>query len=365
MFLCGVDVRKITRLSTSKCCLVYQRCVAFFWIVYILHVIASYKIGDNSSEQTVKEILARKIPDVIAFLIWLILWNKQRKISVLLNDIHCLQLAFKMKFHFLWAQLGTIIVIAVPSIAWLTMTQPFVEEGCRLLVKYYTLDLFDLSRVQNCNILYFIMAWNQFTIYTLRTCVVVLYIIICCLMRNVLNAHSENGSQKISNNSSSSDYICLNQYFTTYDNIIECLKSLEKLMSFPIFLIQISECFSIFYGFVIKDYDIRKSWMKSFSIGIAYDSILSLISFLCVSFAASSIHEASKNAKEVQEKMLKRILTSRQQRNNQELLRLFITRTSPPFTLSAFGFFHFTRGMILSAVGSVLTYSLLIIQVLK
>ncbi|GBN33220.1 hypothetical protein AVEN_124245-1 [Araneus ventricosus] len=317
------------------------------------------------SQQTFKEILARKIPDVIAFLIWLILSSKRRLISDLLNDTSYLQKNFKTKSLFVWVNFGAIVTIAVPTMSWFTVTLPFDENGCRSLLEYYTLGLFDLPQSQNCKIVYFIMAWNQFAVYTLRACVVVLYVILCCLMKKLLNAHSESGWQKILNRSTLMDYNYFHQYLAKHDHIIDALKSLEKILSFPIFLIQIIECFTIFYRFVIRDYGAKQSWVKNFSIGIVFDSTLSLVSFLCVSFAASSVHEASKNAKDVQEKMLKQILASGQQRNSHELLLLFVTHTNPPFTLSAFGFFYFTKGMILSAIGSVLTYSLLIIQILK
>ncbi|GIY63071.1 hypothetical protein CDAR_563901 [Caerostris darwini] len=42
---------------------------------------------------------------------------------------------------------------------------------------------------------------------------------------------------------------------------------------------------------------------------------------------------------------------------------LLVAHQSPPFILSAWGFFYFTKGLVLVALGSVMTYSLLIIQI--
>ncbi|GIX71347.1 hypothetical protein CEXT_183761 [Caerostris extrusa] len=62
-------------------------------------------------------------------------------------------------------------------------------------------------------------------------------------------------------------------------------------------------------------------------------------------------------------KMLKHILAYNQNVDFKVLFSLFITHQSSPFTLSAWGFFYFTKGLVLSAIGSALTYSLLMIQI--
>ncbi|GIX71349.1 uncharacterized protein CEXT_183771 [Caerostris extrusa] len=104
-------------------------------------------------------------------------------------------------------------------------------------------------------------------------------------------------------------------------------------------------------------------WMKSISLYVGFISMRALVSFVCVTSAASRIHEADRKAKEVQEAMLKNVLSSSEKNYRKELLLLFVVQNSKPFTLSAWGFFNFNKGVILSTIGSILTYSLLIEQI--
>ncbi|GIY63059.1 uncharacterized protein CDAR_563831 [Caerostris darwini] len=118
----------------------------------------------------------------------------------------------------------------------------------------------------------------------------------------------------------------------------------------------------IFFAIIVTD-PFKKTknsyWMKSISLYVGFISV----SFVCVTSAASRIHEADRKAKEVQEAMLKNVLSSSEKNYRKELLFLFVVQNSKPFTLSAWGFFNFNKGAILSTIGSILTYSLLIEQI--
>ncbi|GFY77209.1 uncharacterized protein TNIN_68881 [Trichonephila inaurata madagascariensis] len=98
---------------------------------------------------------------------------------------------------------------------------------------------------------------------------------------------------------------------------------------------------------------------------IVFVSVRGVFSFLCISLAASRIHDASKNSKDIQEDILKRLYTSGEKKEIQESLLLNTSYNSPPFVLSAWNVFYLKRGVILSVTGSVMTYSLLIMQILK
>ncbi|GBM31894.1 hypothetical protein AVEN_219780-1 [Araneus ventricosus] len=103
-------------------------------------------------------------------------------------------------------------------------------------------------------------------------------------------------------------------------------------------------------------------WAEHFYYYILFSFLISTLSFLCITLAASRVGDATKNAKRVQEKMLQRALPLAQRADREELLLLFATQKSPTFTLTAWGFFTFTKGLILPAIGSISTFSLLILQ---
>ncbi|GIY63073.1 hypothetical protein CDAR_563911 [Caerostris darwini] len=121
----------------------------------------------------------------------------------------------------------------------------------------------------------------------------------------------------------------------------------------------------LFFGFIWID--ISKSplnnWLRHYWLSVYFTSLFSLVSFLCVSLTASSVHEVSKECKNVQEIMLKQLLASNRKKDFKTVSVLLVALQSPPFILSAWGFFFFTKGLVLVALGSVMTYSLLLIQI--
>ncbi|GIY63055.1 uncharacterized protein CDAR_563801 [Caerostris darwini] len=155
----------------------------------------------------------------------------------------------------------------------------------------------------------------------------------------------------------------LKHHVTQNEEITDVLKSLENALSFPIFFSQFADFADIFYGFVVLDISKLSSFVENVSFSTLYFSMTSSLSFLCVCLAASAVHEASKYSKETHKKMVKLFLTSRQGR--EDLILLFDLQNNPAFVLTAWSFFNFTRSLILSAMGCILTYSLLIVQVMK
>ncbi|GFQ76080.1 uncharacterized protein TNCT_674491 [Trichonephila clavata] len=152
-----------------------------------------------------------------------------------------------------------------------------------------------------------------------------------------------------------------------YKHITQISDVFEKTMCLPIFLITVADCSGMFFGF-LKFEDIKRSknlYLLHFRFSTLFHALRSLVSFLCVSFAASSVYESSKDAKKVQEKLTERLLASKQKIDNQDLFLLFLAQNNPPIVLSAWGFFNFNRSLVISVFGIVLTYSLLMIQIIN
>ncbi|GFY77208.1 uncharacterized protein TNIN_68871 [Trichonephila inaurata madagascariensis] len=109
----------------------------------------------------------------------------------------------------------------------------------------------------------------------------------------------------------------------------------------------------------------EKRRAATYLLSILFVTVRGFLSFLCISMAASSVHEASKNSKDIQEDILKRLYCSGDKKEIEESLLLNTAYHSPPFILSAWNVFYFRRNMTLSVTGSIVTYSLLIMQILK
>ncbi|GFU47337.1 uncharacterized protein NPIL_82161 [Nephila pilipes] len=164
------------------------------------------------------------------------------------------------------------------------------------------------------------------------------------------------------------DSASLLNYLTKYESVIEVLKHFERILSYPIFLSEVCDLIGLFSGFTWFDkfthevilYRQRQHWFE-----IYFIPLRALVSFLCVSLAASSVHEAVRKCKDVQEKILKLVLDSKTMLNSKDIFHLLVAYQSPPFVLSAWGFFYFTKSLILVAFGSIMTYSLLIQQLVS
>ncbi|GFU47341.1 uncharacterized protein NPIL_82181 [Nephila pilipes] len=138
-------------------------------------------------------------------------------------------------------------------------------------------------------------------------------------------------------------------------------------MSLPILLVIINEYVNLFYGFQRlnnwKKFTVAETARTNY-LGVLFMCLRSLVSFLSICLAASSVHEASKNAKNVQKEMLEKVIDSGNHTYCNQL-QLFLTYNSPVIKLSAWGLIWFTKGIILTSLGSILAYSLLVIQILE
>ncbi|GFY77207.1 hypothetical protein TNIN_68861 [Trichonephila inaurata madagascariensis] len=110
-------------------------------------------------------------------------------------------------------------------------------------------------------------------------------------------------------------------------------------MSLPIFLIVSSDLMGLMYGLnkldPFNNAPEEKIRASVYMFSIVFASVRGFFSFLCISMAASSIHEASQNAKNIQEDILKRLYVSGEKKEIEESLLLNTLYHSPPFLLSA------------------------------
>ncbi|GBM87529.1 hypothetical protein AVEN_21985-1 [Araneus ventricosus] len=368
MFLFGIDVRidaKTSGCKPSKWCSVYQKLVTVLWIFYFFHTMLSVIIVDLPSVTRISEVLPRKLPDVLAFTIFCVLKNRRRKIFYLLREICRLSNNFNVKHHPLWLTLAPVTILGISLICWPLATWPFEEHECQRLMPYFSLNFSYIPEGQNCKVFSIIALLQILASRPLKQAFTILYTFVCCLMRKILIFHTKSCEKLLANQSPILDNKFLKRYLIEYDSIIEVLQSFERIMSFPALLVQIYDCMSIFYGIVnldpIKELSKNILLEKQFIL-VVYASSVSLISFLFLSSAATSVHQASKAAKDAQEKMFKQILVSGQGIGRGQLALLFVSYNNPAFTLSASGFFYFTRPTIFAALGSIMTYSLLVMQ---
>ncbi|GFU47335.1 uncharacterized protein NPIL_82151 [Nephila pilipes] len=366
VFLFGLDMgSNIRGLRTwdSKLRSLYPKFVALLWICFLVKSIATFLISDIGSQENITSKVSRTLNIVIAFSVWVMLITKRKNIFRLFKDIHALGVDLNVQLTSPILYIGVVTTLAVPLVAWLCRTLPMQDHDCKRAVKYYS---FHTLSVLNCKPWYFIALFDAFFSYIVRTFLAVIYTILCWALRRILNSHSTGKSDMVRNLSLSYNPHSFEHYLVKNESIIQVLKYFEKTMSLPIFLIEVSDLSEMFLGLTYWNSNIhitlKNSWVKRYSIGTCFSAVRAFVFFLCVSLAAASIHEGSEKCKEVQETILKNALYSKSMVNTRDIIHLLILHQTPTFKLSASGFFYFTKGLVLSAIGSALTYSLFIIQ---
>lgn len=360
MFISGVNVLENTTNRWSKFRVLYQKLCPILWLLLLTHSLASFFTFDISSPQSVKAVLSRKFNDLNNIVLWYALMTRSDQILLVIQETFSLLFKLKVKNPVWLIRFSTMAVLASPIVCWLGAVLPFSEMECMSMMKYYSLTNTSLTFGKNCLGIFPVMLVHSYSVQNLQISVVAVYTIICFIIRRLLNVNSDRAMRAITKNNPLMRQQDVKRYFDTYDKIINTLKSIENVMRFPIFLVHINDLVNMFEGFVQMDpFNTGSSHSMSFLIGKLVNSFYSLLSFLWVSLSAASVNVADENAQDVNREVLKHV----QSIGMDESILVWYTSYSHPFTLSAWGFFHFTKGFVLSAIGSVLTYSLLLISI--
>ncbi|GFQ76085.1 uncharacterized protein TNCT_674521 [Trichonephila clavata] len=321
MLIIGLDVRSNEKSSnkTSGWFLFYEKFLSVLWIVFIVYVAATFITGDiTSGEKSIYEVVSRKFHELVAFLIWYILKTRKREVYLLLHEIYYFTTLLNAEVHRFWEYFGVVISLIVPFLSWLSLTLAMNEIRCKSFMFYISLNIDYIPDGYHCSVLYIVMIGNKLAIHSLRTAVTVLYVIICCTIRNILNKWSEIGAKKLTE--FGTECRGNRSYMEMFEQITNILIRFESVMSLPIFLVTISDCIGMFYSFLsLRDMP-NFFWPNVHNFFLTFILLRSLVSFLSVSIAASNVYESSKKVKEVQRKMLKSSLSSEHNSVRQLLL---------------------------------------------
>ncbi|GIY63077.1 uncharacterized protein CDAR_563931 [Caerostris darwini] len=299
--------------------------------------------------------------EFISFLIWYTLMTRRKELSDLLRNVCRLGDTFGIHISKWAVTIVEVLTLFLLVGGWLAKIALYEESDCTILVGYDVLNTFTLPEGYNCKLFYIIKLLNNLFLNIMKAFLAVIYTIICHFLRSILKTHSNFGNRITQKNKATVHSVTIECYLHRY----EVLKHFESTLAFPIFLLQIIDLLGLFYGFIWLDASKSplQHFLRHYWLSIYFTSLFSLISFLCVSLTASSVHEASKECKNVQEIMLKQVLASDRKKDFKTVSLQLVAHQSPSFILSAWGFFYFTKGLVLVALGSVMTYSHLIIQI--
>ena len=225
--------------------------------------------------------------------------------------------------------------------------------------RYFTLDYYDASKSHTL-ILYYTSLILMMYVSTecFQTSICYFYTCLCYFLYKMLNK-VEVTANFISNSVTVGDK-SMKWIFEDYDKIMSTLRELEENMSRTVLISLMTMFLSIFaclntFAFSGRQDDIfgsptlARHW---------YMFLESTLNFLFICYFTVLINETDKKTEMTLKKFIKRGLFT--DRNSLEWLR--VSANDKPFTLSAWGFFHFSKSFVVATFGSAITYAVLLVQ---
>lgn len=236
----------------------------------------------------------------------------------------------------------------------LSFLQTTSEDNYTLYLKYYTLGLIWKDHSTNYVLLWIMSSAYYFYVYTFHACVSAFYIYFCVLGHDILKKHLK----EIENRHKYKIFLIVAYrrcMIHKYDEILKTLQNLEDVMGFATFILQLQNLCCMFnllvqVGAMQGNYSTKLARDK-----MIFAGIYATISFFATSIFAVRVHEIDKK--------IRKNKTRSQEGHNTKLNDHTANCCSQrAFVLTGWGFFNFDKKFVLSAVGNLITYTLLIVQ---
>ena len=195
-----------------------------------------------------------------------------------------------------------------------------------------------------------LVAFRCFFITFLPDSVIALYIITCHDIQTILSFHL----RKYKKNK----ILSVRRLLTFLDSYQEILVNFHAFES--------SFCFLICLAFTTKITSLLTNvlLLNKFpdNTVFIYRAFMSFSCITIIFYIASKVAETDKHAKEINLQMLERMLFITAEFPFSNAFSIWRLNTSPPFTLTVWNFFSFTRHTYLNCIGALVTYTLLLVN---
>lgn len=187
-------------------------------------------------------------------------------------------------------------------------------------------------------------------------CIAVLCATFCAMLQKVILKYVQENTQIIRSKNSSNNIVV--SRLLLYETLLKLLKSFECIMSVPMFFVTIFYSTGMFFALYqffksVNEYNLMETFIYLSS---------DLLLFGILLMTAAKVNEADSLAKESNREMLRNLVIT----NISELdvkMNFLQEINKSSFSLNACGCFNFTRSLLLTAVGTILTYVLLCINI--
>lgn len=292
-------------------------------------------------------VFARKLVEISTIVLWFSLYKNRRNLCDLINTFNAAAKEFAIQpskslkiFSIIWLLL--ILALGSSSFVESSSESRYIEY-----LNYYTLGLYQDNQHVNYYLLYTIMIIYYFYVYVFHAIISIFYVSLCELGQKLLLDKLKAGeTNKILFIQSKGAFI-----FDDYKRILRVLQMIEDTMGFIVFILQVQNLCCMFNLLIQLGAAEGTSYLKTKKWIMTFVGTYASISFLVVSVYAWRLNETNKCIKRHCIEISARICMSNC--NN---------CPGNAFVLTGWGFFDFDKRFVLSTIGNLLTYTLLIVQ---
>lgn len=336
--------------SITKCLINVLGILLLLKIIYRVYRTVKYK-------QNLKGLLISVILHLVAYIMWYHIIKYQSQMIKMLNKLHKIEKLLKISSPKKLIMSCYLLFVLILILSDCSNTYDYDISQSQEVVQFLIFDIVDLHSIHwsVSFIIWKIHHFHWFYIYFFTCYFALFYNIVCRYMMIILTEHVKINYATLKRRLITATDC--DSCFIRYDAIIELFDDINSVLSFPIFL----ESSCTYCGMLWVSLQICKSPENVFVNDIFF-LIFNLILFSATTFNASSVYEADKIAKRSNFTILRSLSNkvTKQTKQNVEILSQMCL--FPPFALTGWNFFQFTRGFYLTALGCFVTYSLLIIN---
>lgn len=345
--LFGIDLceSQITQAKRKKVIIARYIMKLVWGILFVTSIFQLFSCMFYATREFLKYVISAHCMLLCSFLTWCYLIKHETKLKKVIKKLLRItnlrgtsSLKNFIMMYYIYLMLIFIMYICSQIYYIALDTHSFVSNK-RLPVSWY---------IEKCvlHVLYFAKHFTGFSVF----CFLGLYVIVCRYMVVTLYRHIDVTKTLLKSGTSKDIDMC----FWRHNWILSTFQVINSVLSYPIFFSNSYNICGMFYAFIIP------KW-ANVNIEIVSVLILNFLAFTASTFAASAVNEADKIAKMTDLKLLQPFIVSDQQSTKTNIEILWQMCHEQPFALSGWNFFEYTRGLYLAAVGSMITYCLLVI----
>lgn len=351
-FIFGIDINiSHSSRSSLKTILLYSKLQIFIWICLCSLPLYDMYVLQRSEDTVKKEIqvcIIKLFININTFILWYALYKSRNEVSHLIKCALYLRNKYKYTTNEYFNTLCLICVILVQLISLICFLYPYDERKYKKAFSLLTLS-FDSGELTLVLIVTVLTTVQNLSLYMFRASFVALYLILCHVMRKVIDMHTE----KFLYRALPEDFTdkVIEDCFNSYSSIYWVFYRLEKSMSFPIFVALIITVVELSYG-VIMLFDTSELYI--------YQNIFLFVqnfaAFLFRLYIAAKVHECDKEARHVNNQLLLKSIPVRGRNIIHVRVTFLSLNSGPAFVLSAWGLYYFTKDQTLKAIIYIVTY---------